>query len=40
MERNIIATEGHDARKQGVFFAIEDIHKQRDSSVFPTVEFC
>lgn len=33
LERNIIATEAHDARKQGVFFAIEDVHLQREPVV-------
>src|SRR5579859_8053698 len=33
LERNIIATEARDARKQGVFFAIEGIHQDRNSAV-------
>ena len=33
MERNIIATEALDARRQGIFYAIEDGHKERQSAV-------
>jgi hypothetical protein len=39
LERNIIATEAHDARKQGVFFAIEDIHRDRGPVVNQNKEF-
>ena len=33
LERNIIATEAQDSRRQGIFYAIEDIHKERNSAV-------
>jgi hypothetical protein len=37
LERNIIATEAKDARRQGVYFAIEGIHKERDPAVHSRV---
>ena len=33
MERNIIATEAQDSRRQGIFYALEDLHKQRNIAV-------
>ena len=33
MERNIIATEALDARRQGISYAIEDVQKDRESDV-------
>jgi hypothetical protein len=38
LERNIIATEAQDSRRQGIFFAIDDIHKERKSAVFSRLE--
>ena len=37
LERNIIATEALDARKQGVFFAIEDVHRDREPVVMSKI---
>ena len=33
MERNIIATEALDARRQGIFYALENVHLERNSAV-------
>jgi large subunit ribosomal protein L47 len=33
LERNIMATEAQDARRQDIFYAIEDVHKGRKSAV-------
>jgi hypothetical protein len=40
MERNIIATEAHDARRQGIFFALEGIHKERNATVISRSDRC
>jgi len=38
MERNIIVTEALDARRQGIFYGIKNIHQDRNAAVFPPYE--